>query len=111
MFFELLLQHINTINLKRNISTKLAIKNPTTDVVGFLILLMRGVRTHLNAVRMSAAGEGWTEPLVKCIVLQIAAAVRTLFVVHMIPPFAFVLLSIGVFANTEYAIIKNPIGR
>jgi hypothetical protein len=36
-------------------------------VVGVLILLMGGIRTHLNAARTSAAGEGSTEPLIDLI--------------------------------------------
>ena len=32
-------------------------------MVGFLILLMGGIRTDLNAARTSAAGDGSTEPL------------------------------------------------
>ena len=35
-----------------------AIKTPTTFVVGVFILQRRVIRTHLNAARMSAAGEG-----------------------------------------------------
>jgi len=37
MFFELLLQHINTINLKRFISTKLAKPKPSPNGLGFLV--------------------------------------------------------------------------
>ena len=39
-------------------------KSPTAYAVGdFLVLDSEGIRTHLNAARMSAAGDGLTEPL------------------------------------------------
>ena len=54
MFFELLLQHINTINLKRFISTKLAkTKNTILRMVFFCfgMGIWWRIRTNLNTTR------------------------------------------------------------
>jgi hypothetical protein len=49
VFYGLLFMGFEAINLRRFILAKRVIKNPTTSVVGFLILLMRGIRTDPNA--------------------------------------------------------------
>ena len=49
------------INLRRFILAKRAKKTPTTSVVGDFFIAAIGIRTNLNAARMSAAGEGSTE--------------------------------------------------
>jgi hypothetical protein len=45
----------------------------------FLPMDLGGIRTHLNAARMSAAGEGWTEPLLDFIESLIHAESHTIW--------------------------------